>query len=245
MAVAEDRDWDAYFAAVASFLIESERQYGVCNDQYTNYALEQLEFLQVTCRTLIRVVSQQTALGTISALLLDLLSCLTTLRSRWQSYSDTITTHQTRNFRPLLYSGMPGRPRFDVSRDEIEYLRSLFFSWSEIAALIGISRSTLYRRRVELDLINDPTSHLSDTELASFVAELQLTSPNIGQSLVIGKLRSLGYRVSRQRVRNTLRLNNPLTSALRWPGIMTHRRPYSVPGPNSLWHIGKYKLRLK
>ena len=85
------------------------------------------------------------ALGTISALLLDLLSCLTTLRSRWQSYSDTITTHQTRNFRPLLYSGMPGRPRFDVSRDEIEYLRSLFFSWSEIAALIGISRSTLYR----------------------------------------------------------------------------------------------------
>ena len=60
MAVAEDRDWDAYFAAVASFLIESERQYGVCNDQYTNYALEQLEFLQVTCRTLIRVVSQQT-----------------------------------------------------------------------------------------------------------------------------------------------------------------------------------------
>ena len=99
MAVVEDRDWDAYFAAVASFLIKSERQYGVYN-QYTNYTLEQLKFLQVTCRTLIRVVSQQT-LGTISALLLDLLSCLTTLRSRWQSYSDTITTHQTRNFRPL------------------------------------------------------------------------------------------------------------------------------------------------
>ena len=95
------------------------------------------------------------------------------------------------------------------------------------------------RRRVELGLVNDPSTHMNDAELASFIVDLQLTSPNIGQSLVIGRLRSLGYQVSRDRVRNCLRLHNPLTSALRWPGVMTHRHPYSVPGPNSLWHIGK------
>ena len=47
------------------------------------------------------------------------------------------------------------------------------------------------RRRVELGLVNDPSTHMNDAELASFIVDLQLTSPNIGQSLVIGRLRSL------------------------------------------------------
>ena len=45
--------------------------------------------------------------------------------------------------------------------------------------------------------MNDPSTHMNDAELASFIVDLQLTSPNIGQSLVIGRLRSLGYQVSR------------------------------------------------
>ena len=44
-------DWDSYFAAVERFLVDSERQYGVCNCQYTNYAMEQLEFIEVSCFT--------------------------------------------------------------------------------------------------------------------------------------------------------------------------------------------------
>lgn len=82
-------DWDSYFAAVERFLVDSECQYGVCNCQYTNYAMEQLEFIEVTCRTLITVISQIFP-GALCDLLLQLLTCVTILRSQWQSYSDSI-----------------------------------------------------------------------------------------------------------------------------------------------------------
>ena len=62
--------------------------------------------------------------------------------------------------------------------------------------------------------------------------------PNIGEVLVIGHLHALGYAVSRQRVRNAIHATDPLNTALRWRGILTTRQPYSVAGPNSLWHIG-------
>ena len=49
----------------------------------------------------------------------------------------------------------------------------------------------------------------------------------------------MGYKVTRERLRQTIRSIDPLHTALRWRGGLTARRPYCVPGPNSLWHIGK------
>ena len=68
-------DWDSYFAVVERFLVDSERQYGVCNRQYTNYAMEQLEFIEVT---LITVISQIFP-GALCDLLLQLLTFVTIL----------------------------------------------------------------------------------------------------------------------------------------------------------------------
>jgi hypothetical protein len=74
---------------------------------------------------------------------------------------------------------------------------------------------------------------------------MQRDNPYVGESLVTGRLRSLGYLVTREKVRQVLPSVNPISSALRWPGVLRHRRPYSVAGRNSLWHIGKYnKLSL-
>ena len=36
-----------------------------------------------------------------------------------------------------------------------------------------------------------------------------------------------------------MRVTDPINTALRWRGNLSNRRPYSVPGPNSLWHIGE------
>lgn len=49
----------------------------------------------------------------------------------------------------------------------------------------------------------------------------------------------MGYIVTRQRVRRAIRSTDPMSVALRWRGGLVYRRTYSVPGPNSLWHIGK------
>ena len=60
--------------------------------------------------------------------------------------------------------------------------------------------------------------------------------PEIGQSMVIGRLHSMGFHsVQRERVRVAIRAVDPLNTALRAPGALTRRQPYSVPGPNSLW----------
>lgn len=53
-----------------------------------------------------------------------------------------------------------------------------------------------------------------------------------------GTLRARGIRVIRECVHTLLRTIDPISSALRWPTGATKHRPYSVAGPNSLWHIG-------
>ena len=45
-----------------------------------------------------------------------------------------------------------GRPPFIVAKEQLEYLRSLSFSWTDIALLLGVSRMTLYRRRQEFGM---------------------------------------------------------------------------------------------
>ena len=44
--------------------------------------------------------------------------------------------------------------------------------------------------------------------------------------------------MTRDRVRQAIRVTDPLSVALRSLPAVISRRPYSVPGPNSLWHIG-------
>lgn len=88
-------------------------------------------------------------------------------------------------------------------------------------------------------MLSDPSGFISNTELESRVHTLRSEFPEIGETMTWGYLRAAGLQVSRERVRTALRSSDPLSSALRWRGTLTRRRPYSVPGPNSLWHIGE------
>ena len=90
---------------------------------------------------------------------------------------------------------------------------------------------------MEFGLIDEPSNIPTDAELLSLISDW--SHQHWGESLVAGRLRAQGYKVTRQRIRTTLCAIDPLSVALRWPGGLTRRHPYSVPGPNSLWHIGK------
>jgi hypothetical protein len=89
-------------------------------------------------------------------------------------------------------------------------------------------------------MVDSPYTEISDEDLLSLVREFKVDNPDVGESMAAGLLRSRGYRVKRSRIRSALRSDDPLSSALKWPGGLTRRRIYSVPGPNSLWHIGMY-----
>ena len=80
-------------------------------------------------------------------------------------------------------------------------------------------------------------THITDSELREVLHQLRQEHPSLGQTLIWGRLQSMGFNVTRERIRRAVRENDPIHTALRWRGELVRRQPYSVPGPNSLWHI--------
>ena len=80
-------------------------------------------------------------------------------------------------------------------------------------------------------------SDLSDVELDQIISDYTSRhGRTTGQVLIMGYLHSLGLRVQRARVRNSMARIDPANSALRW-GAAVYRRRYKVPWANSLWHL--------
>jgi len=132
-----------------------------------------------------------------------------------------------------------GRPRYVIAEEQIRFLRELHFPWKKIADLLGVSESTLRRRRSIYGMTGDEEpswTQISDNDLEKIVQEIQELTPNIGQARLLGALRSRGLNIQRWRVRNCLRTLDPIGTALRWRSAI-YRRKYSVPTPNALWHI--------
>ncbi|KAJ7392740.1 hypothetical protein OS493_010395 [Desmophyllum pertusum] len=149
-----------------------------------------------------------------------------------------------------------GRKRYEITKDQVEHLRSLYFSWEAIAGILQVSVSTLQRRRKEFGLSDSVSTYsdISDDELDEIYKSITgssttglLNTPNIGRRRFIGALRSRGLNVQRWRISECLRRVDPVGTALRWR-MTIHRRKYYVPTPNSLWHIDsghkliRYKL---
>ena len=57
---------------------------------------------------------------------------------------------------------------------------------------------------------------ISDNELREVLQQMRREFPTLGQTLVRGRLRSLGFRVTRARVREAMRVIDPINTALRW-----------------------------
>ncbi len=94
-------------------------------------------------------------------------------------------------------------------------------------------------RRVNELGIRDLTgySEISNEELDQLIITFrQHHGLYAGRLLVTGHLKSLGIRVQHWRIREALIRVDPAGSRLRW-ACLIRRRKYSVPGPNSLWHM--------
>ena len=88
--------------------------------------------------------------------------------------------------------------------------------------------------------MEEPSHTLTDDDLDEILRQLRVKSPELGETMAAGRLRSLGYRVPRQQLREGLRRIDPLSAALRW-STKTSCRPYTVFGPNCLWHMGRLR----
>ena len=114
--------------------------------------------------------------------------------------------------------GGPWRPRYVIEEEQIRFLREMHFPWKKIANLLGVSESTLRRRRLMYgmtDLEESSWTQISDSDLDRIVQEIQELTPNIGQARLLGALRSRGLNIQRWRVRNCLRTLDPVGTVLR------------------------------
>ena len=240
--------WSLFFSELSGFLRSADRQYGIANEQFSEYVVDRLE-------RAIQSISNFTDLMDSAAQNVDDIETLRSILSRlnnlkrqllilvqqWQQHAEGIeamalSVQYTAPSVSPRGSGV-GRPRFHITRNQLEYLRSLSFSWSEISSLLGVSRMTVYRRRIEFGLLSQPSRYISNVDLTRRISDMSSELPEIGESMIWGRLRSMGYQVARWRVRAAVRISDPLSTAHRWHGL-TSRQPYSVSGPNSLWHIG-------
>ena len=133
-----------------------------------------------------------------------------------------------------LRNGAVGRPRLVVAKENIEDLRTLGFSWSKIAAMLGLSRSTLLHRRNEFNI--SKYTEISDSDLDRLVSSILSQAPRSGESLMIGSIRSRGLKVKRERIRDSIMRVDPIGRLLRRRQCIK-RRTYNVAGPNYLWLV--------
>lgn len=139
----------SFFDEITKLVTELERQYGIATARYTSYAIERLEHSIIACTTVHGRLAEDSTLEDYCSMLNDLVGCLRVLYYKWEEYQDIVDSYPDGS---LSYRAMPvtvrtglGRPRFNISRDQLLYLVSLSFKWTEIAALLGVSRMTIYR----------------------------------------------------------------------------------------------------
>ena len=244
--------WERFFEELESFMASLRQQAGNSSEAFCHYAIERLEVCIVNLSRLLALLrapppssmsqEESSIIVNYCAYLSQLLRCLRLISLEWQNYVEAIELRTLQSaYRPdqVQPSAGIGRPRFDISQDQLEYLSSMSFTWTQIASMLGVSRMTIYRRRVEFGMNHDGmNTNISDEELTVILQQMRRESPNLGERMVIGRLRSMGFKVARARVRDRIRATDPIQTALRWTGQLARRQPYSVPGPNSLWHIG-------
>lgn len=128
-----------------------------------------------------------------------------------------------------------GRPRFNVTAEDIMTLKSDGLIWGDISCALGISIRTLFRRRADFTI---PPKHTTITWEDGIVLLTEIISamPNAGERLIRGALLSRGMVIRRSLLRNLLNEVDHVGRAARRSRPI-QRRIYNVKGPNHLWHM--------
>ena len=130
----------------------------------------------------------------------------------------------------------PGRPPIWLPRETLEFCESMRLPWSQVARNLGISTRTLLRRRHEYAMAIGASrfDEISDPELDQIVDNCLQATPNAGGTYIRGSVADRGWRIQRDRIRDSLGRVDPVSRSLRRTRTI-FRRQYSVPGPNALW----------
>ena len=101
-----------------------------------------------------------------------------------------------------------GRPQVDLDEEDIEEMRAMDYPWEYIAELFECSLKTLQRWRNRVNFADSGRAlteeELSDEDLDTLIRGYVAGNPNIGEKRVLGYLKSIERKVTRQRVRDSV-----------------------------------------
>lgn len=190
--------------------------------------------------------SYGTSINELLVIIEDLVKLLKKIEDRWVDIESGVSSSAVDVLKAQrLYTGERGRPRYIIKLEQLIFLREIRFTWSAIAVMFGVSRRTMYNIRSKFGLIDTEFagfSDITDEHLKSLIQDIRREMPEIGQTMLRGVLSARGVHVSMVRIRDCLSVVDPVGAALRWASPI-HRRVYSVPHPNALWHLdGNHKI---
>ena len=214
---------DAFLDGVQVALQEANNALQQCGD--LDGVLIRLEALLQSLLWVEPVFSPSVNYSNLLAAVSDMIAC---------GYSEMVERNDLRS---------RGRPQLRICESALSNLLEQEFTQVEIAKVLGCSAKTVHRRIVQYGLSRFiQYTDLSDAELDGLVQDFVANFPTAGQVTLAGHLSSLGYRVKRLRIRESLYRVDPWGVERRSRQLL-HRRKYKVAGPNSLWHIdGNHKL---
>ena len=125
---------------------------------------------------------------------------------------------------------------FEIPKEVLESLLEEDFLISEIATMLSVSDSTIYRRMRSYGLSKLNFSDIPDEELDVHVSEIAMEFPFCGERMLKQLLQGKGIKVQRNRLRDSIHRVDGQGVASRKKGRL-HRRIYNVKGPNHLWHV--------
>ena len=175
----------------------------------------------------------------------DVLQLVRDSKDMLQVIADTQCINQQSFTAGQLHSGNCGRPRFVITKEQLEFLLERGFRLKEVAKIFGVHLSTIERRCRDYGLSATQTfSYISDQALDCIVEEIIRSFPSFGYRRMTGALLSRGIKVQQTRVRESMRRVHPDGVLFRALTINTvNRRKYSVSSPLALWHVdGNHKL---
>ena len=144
--------WSQYFIDVSRFLENTEHHRGIANREFCDYVLPRLEVCLSTCMQLSDQMLQgcsevgeedELVINEFQSNLAHLLECLRSVHRQWVQYEEMLETSKFQYQAARRIFGR-GRSKFEIEKEQLVYLSSLNFSWTEIAALLGVSCMTIY-----------------------------------------------------------------------------------------------------
>lgn len=129
---------------------------------------------------------------------------------------------------PRIYTGNRGRPIFDLDLDAAQDLHRLGNSWAQVAKARGVGRRTLldHLERAGRSTSRPAYDYITDDELDELVAEISLSHPFVGGTIVLGHLESLVLHIPRHRVTLSLQRVDAIGVLTRYVFCPVTRTPY-------------------